>query len=106
MTTGTIHARHVVRPHGRRALAGGTTPPGGTLRACRVRSWTGRAVTARATASGVPHVVTSGTHRTRVSEMRDARAALPPVTASTRRALARRRPIPGDRGVPEDRPIA
>jgi hypothetical protein len=58
--------------------------------ATRVRSWTGRAATSRATASGVPHVVTSGTRRTRVSEMRDAGAAAPP--PSTRRALARRLP--------------
>jgi hypothetical protein len=63
----------------------------------------------RATDSGVPHVVTSGTHRTRVSEMRDAAArsgrpsthvvrearttpaAGTPAT-SPRRALARRLP--------------
>jgi hypothetical protein len=43
-------------------------------RATLVRSWTGRAATSRATDSGLPAVVTSGTHRTRVSEMRDAAA--------------------------------
>jgi hypothetical protein len=36
----------------------------------RVRSWTGRAATSRVTDSGLPRLVTSGTHRTRVSEMR------------------------------------
>jgi hypothetical protein len=70
-----------------------------------VRSWTGRAATSRATDSGLPHLVTAGTHRTRVSEMRTAAAAgrrhsvtgvpggpaavAPAITA--RRALARRR---------------
>jgi hypothetical protein len=35
------------------------------------RSWTGRSATSVATDSGVPHLVISGTFRTRVSEMRD-----------------------------------
>jgi hypothetical protein len=35
-----------------------------------VRSWTGRAATSRVTDSGLPRLVTSGTHHTRVSEMR------------------------------------
>lgn len=39
--------------------------------AVRVRGWTGRAATSRATASELPPFVTAGTHRTRVSEMRD-----------------------------------
>lgn len=37
-------------------------------------SWTGRAATSRATDSGVPHFVSAGTRRTRVSEMRIAAA--------------------------------
>ena len=37
----------------------------------RARSWTGRARASRATDSGLPPFVTAGTHRTRVSEMRD-----------------------------------
>jgi hypothetical protein len=36
----------------------------------RARSWTGRAAMSVATDSGLPHLVTAGTHRTRVSEMR------------------------------------
>jgi hypothetical protein len=59
-------------------------------RGARARTWTGRAVTLRATSSGVPHVETSGTRRTRVSEMRDDRAAAPP--APLRRVPARRVP--------------
>lgn len=66
-------------------------------------SWTGRAATSRATDSGVPHFVSAGTRRTRVSEMRIAAArdgirsangartaspAVPPAPA-TRRHLAR-----------------
>ena len=45
----------------------------GTSRTCgaRVSSWTGRALASRATDSGLPAFVTAGTHRTRVSEMRD-----------------------------------
>lgn len=35
-----------------------------------VRSWTGRSALSRVTDSALPHLVTSGTHRTRVSEMR------------------------------------
>ena len=38
-------------------------------------AWTGRAATSRATDSGLPHLITAGTHRTRVSEMRLAAAA-------------------------------
>jgi hypothetical protein len=40
-----------------------------------VRSWTGRAATSRATDSGLPHVVTAGARRTRVSAVRAAAAA-------------------------------
>jgi len=58
----------------------------------RVRAWTGRAAMSRATSTGVPHVETSGTHRTRVSEMRGAGAATPPAPPPARRALAPRRP--------------
>ena len=48
----------------------------------RVRSWTGRAAMSVATDSGLPHLVTAGTHRTRVSEMRlaAARTGRPPTT--------------------------
>ena len=71
-----------------------------------VPAWTGRAVTSRATDSGLPHLITAGTHRTRVSEMRAAAApdgrrsvtgasarpaAIPPAIAE-RRDLARRLP--------------
>ena len=38
------------------------------------RSWTGRAAMSGATDSGLPLLVTAGTHRTRVSEMRRAAA--------------------------------
>ena len=39
-----------------------------------VRSWTGRSAMSCATDSALPHLVTSGTRRTRVSEMRLAAA--------------------------------
>jgi hypothetical protein len=40
----------------------------------RVRSWTGRAAMSWATDSGLPHLVTASTYRTRVSQMRLAAA--------------------------------
>ena len=72
--------------------------------------WTGRAVTSRATESGLPHLITAGTHRTRVSEMRviaapggrrsvngaSARPAAGAPAIAERRDLARR--LPDHRG--------
>jgi hypothetical protein len=68
------------------------------LTCARTRTWTGRAALSRATSTGVPHLVTSGTHRTRVSEMRAGGAAAPPASAPARRALARRAPETPGRG--------
>ena len=59
-----------------------------------VRSWTGRSALSCVTDSALPHLTTSGTHRTRVSEMRlvmartrarSIGAHASPVTASERR---------------------
>jgi hypothetical protein len=60
----------------------------------RARTWTGRAATSRATDSALPHLVTAGTHRTRVSEMRGPAATPAAGTSapSARSALARRLP--------------
>jgi hypothetical protein len=62
-----------------------------------VRSWTGRAATSRATDSALPHIVTAGARRTRVSAVRAAAAAeggrdgAPPHAAAAAPATAPRR---------------
>ena len=75
--------------------------------AAGARSWTGRSALSSVTDSALPHLVTSGTHRTRVSEMRLAarRADRPLVSlhaqrARTSTAPAARPRAQGTRGLP------
>jgi hypothetical protein len=51
-------------------------------------SWTGRAVTSSATDSGVPRLVSSGTFRTRVSQMRVAAPCTGARTSERRNRVA------------------
>jgi hypothetical protein len=53
----------------------------------RAETWTGRAATSAATDSHLPLIVSAGTHKTRVSEMRDVtpRAARPSTNGASGR---------------------
>jgi hypothetical protein len=66
--------REIVRAASRGRACSGTTPSRCAAGRTPLRSWTGRAANSCATDSGLPLLVTAGTHRTRVSEMRRAAA--------------------------------
>jgi hypothetical protein len=65
-----VHTMQLVATPVIAARPEGTRPPAPCASPARVRSWTGRSAMSCATDSALPHLVTAGTRRTRVSEMR------------------------------------